>query len=199
MPKKLVLCCDGTNNQFDGYHTNVVRTYKVARRHPGQLTYYDPGVGTMPEPWEKTKMGKRMSMLSGLMFGDGFFCNISDAYKFLMLNYEPGDKVFLFGFSRGAYTARAVVALLYSVGLLHRDTESLLPYALNYWQSDFGPESPGGQTCAEFKATLGRACPVHFIGVWDTVSSVGVINNFRSFPHTTHQPGRGACPTCCFD
>jgi len=42
MPKNLVLCCDGTNNQFDGYHTNVVRTYKVVRRHPGQLTYYDP-------------------------------------------------------------------------------------------------------------------------------------------------------------
>ena len=188
MPKKLVLCCDGTNNQFDGYHTNVVRTYKVARRHPGQLTYYDPGVGTMPEPWKKTKMGKRMSMLSGLMFGDGFFGNISDAYKFLMLNYEPGDKVLLLGFSRGAYTARAVAALLHSVGLLHRDTESLLPYALNYWQSDFGPHSPGGKTCAEFKATLARICPVHFIGVWDTVSSVGVINNFRSFPHTTHNP-----------
>jgi len=56
MPKNVVLCCDGTNNQFDAYHTNVVRTYKVARRHPRQLTYYDPGVGTMPEPWEKTKI-----------------------------------------------------------------------------------------------------------------------------------------------
>src|SRR6266446_10961135 len=188
MPKNLVLCCDGTNNQFDGYHTNVIRTYKVARRHPGQLTYYDPGVGTMPEPWEKAKIGKRLSMLNGLIFGDGLFDNISDAYKFLMLNYEPGDNVFFFGFSRGAYTARAVAALLYSVGLLHRDTESLLPYALNYWQSDFGPQSPGGQTCTEFKATLAQPCPVHFIGVWDTVSSVGVINNFRSFPHTAHNP-----------
>jgi uncharacterized protein (DUF2235 family) len=123
-----------------------------------------------------------------LIFGDGLFDNISDAYKFLIRNYEPGDKVFLFGFSRGAYTARAVAALLFSIGLLHRDTESLLPYALNYWQSDFGPKSPGGQTCAEFKATLARQCPVHFIGVWDTVSSVGVINNFRSFPHTAHNP-----------
>lgn len=188
MPKNLVLCCDGTNNQFDGYHTNVIRTYKVARRHPGQLTYYDPGVGTMPEPWKKTKIAKRVSMLNGLIFGDGLFDNISDAYKFLMLNYEPGDKVFLFGFSRGAYTARAVAALLYSIGLLHRDTECLLPYALKYWQSDFGPQSPGGQTCAEFKATLAQACPVHFVGVWDTVSSVGFINNFRSFPHTAHNP-----------
>jgi uncharacterized protein (DUF2235 family) len=188
MPKNLILCCDGTNNQFDGYHTNVIRTYKVARRNPEQLTYYDPGVGTMPEPWEKTKLGKRLSMLSGLIFGDGLFDNISDAYKFLVVNYEPGDRIFLFGFSRGAYTARAVAALLHSIGLLHPATECLLPYALNYWQSDFGPQSLGGQTCAEFKATLARPCPVHFIGVWDTVSSVGFINNFRSFPHTAHNP-----------
>ena len=186
--RNLVLCCDGTNNQFDGYHTNVVRTYKVASRHPRQLTYYDPGVGTMPEPWEKTKVEKRLSMLKGLIFGEDLFDNISDAYKFLIVNYEPGDKIFLFGFSRGAYTARAVAALLHSVGLLHPATECLLPYALNYWQSDFGPESPGGQTCAEFKATLARTCPVHFIGVWDTVSSVGVINNFRKFPYTAHNP-----------
>jgi len=188
MAKKLVLCCDGTNNQFDGYHTNVIRTYKVARRSSEQLTYYDPGVGTMPEPWKKTKLGKRLSMLTGLMFGDGFVENISLAYKFLMENYESGDEVFLFGFSRGAYTARAVAALLHSVGLLHRDTEALLPYAVRYWQSDFGPTSPGGKTCLEFKATLSRACPVHFIGVWDTVGSVGWINNFRSFPYITHNP-----------
>lgn len=188
MAKNLVLCCDGTNNQFDGYHTNVIRTYKVARRTDTQLTYYDPGVGTLPEPWKKTKIAKRLSMLSGLIVGDGFFDNISDAYKFLIANYEPGDKVFLFGFSRGAYTVRALAALLHSIGLLHPATESLLPYALDYWQRDFGPGSPGGQTCAEFKATLARPCPVHFIGVWDTVSSVGVINNFRSFPHTAHNP-----------
>ena len=46
MPKNIVVCCDGTNNQFDGYHTNVIRTYKVARRNSEQITYYDPGVGT---------------------------------------------------------------------------------------------------------------------------------------------------------
>src|SRR5436309_16117182 len=116
-------------------------------------------------------------MLNGLITGQGFFDNISDAYKFLMANYEDGDRVFLFGFSREAYTARAVAALLYSIGLLHRDTECLLPYALSYWQSEFGPQSPGGATCAEFKATLSRACPIRFIGVWATVSCVGYVNN----------------------
>src|SRR3982074_2989414 len=127
MPKNLVLCCDGTNNQFDGYHTNVVRTYKVARRNPNQLTYYDPGVGTMPEPWRKTKLGKRLSMLMGLATGEGFFDNISDAYRFFVTNYEAGDEIFFFGFSRGAYTERAVAALLHSIGLLHRDTDNLFP------------------------------------------------------------------------
>jgi uncharacterized protein (DUF2235 family) len=188
MPKNIVVCCDGTNNQFDGYHTNVIRTYKVARRHAGQVTYYDPGVGTMPEPWLKTKLQKRWSMLSGLIFGDGFFDNISDAYRFLVANYEPGDKIFIFGFSRGAYTARAVAALLHSIGLLYPATENLLSYAIRYWQKDFGSDSDGGRVCAEFKATLARVCPVHFIGVFDTVSSVGVINNFRKFPHTAHNP-----------
>src|ERR1700737_2967669 len=98
MPKNLVLCCDGTNNQFNGYHTNVIRTYKVARRHRGQLTYYDPGVGTMPEPWSRTGFHKRMDMLRGLAYGDGFIDNISHAYRFLMANYEPGDLIFLLGF-----------------------------------------------------------------------------------------------------
>jgi uncharacterized protein (DUF2235 family) len=186
MAKKLVLCCDGTNNQFEAYHTNVVRTYKVCTHQPGQLIYYDPGVGTLPEPWSRTKLDKRLDMLRGLAYGEGFLDNISDAYRFLMLNYEAGDLIYLFGFSRGAFTARAVAALLHSVGLLPRGPDNLLPYALNYWQLDF----PGGDPAvsAEFKATLGRTCPVHFIGVWDTVGSVGYINMFRTFPHTAKNP-----------
>jgi uncharacterized protein (DUF2235 family) len=188
MPRNIVICCDGTNNQFAGDHTNVIRTYKVARRTPGQLTYYDPGVGTMPEPWEKTKLAKRWSMLKGLAFGDGFFDNILDAYRFVIANYEPGDKVFIFGFSRGAFTARAVAAMLRSIGLVYPATENLLSYAQNYWLKDKEGEEDGIRMCAEFKATLSRACPVHFIGVWDTVSSVGFFNNFRTFPHTMRNP-----------
>jgi uncharacterized protein (DUF2235 family) len=188
MPKNIVICCDGTNNQFAGYHTNVLRTYKVSRRHATQVTYYDPGVGTMPEPWSSTNLEKRWDMLKGLAYADGLIDNISDAYRFLMANYEQGDKVFLFGFSRGAYTARAVAAIAHSIGLLFPGTDNLLPYAIEYWQKDFGPKSPGGAICAEFKASLARQCPIHFVGVWDTVSSVGYINSFRTLPFTTHNP-----------
>lgn len=184
--KRIVVCCDGTNNQFDGYHTNVIRTYRVCPQSSEQVTYYDPGVGTMPEPWSRTKIAKRIDMVRGLAYGDGFFDNISDAYRFLMSVYEEGDAVYLFGFSRGAYTARAVAAVLHSLGLLRPGTENLLPYALTYWQTDLGPESPGAAVCQEFKTKLGRPCRVHFVGVWDTVSSVGYLNNFRTFPHTAH-------------
>ena len=142
----------------------------------------------MPEPWHETQLGQRVDMLEGLAYGKGFLDNVSDAYRFLIANYETGDRVFLFGFSRGAYTARAVAGILHSVGLLFPATDSLLPYALRYWQQDFSPESVGAQLCAEFKATLARSCPVHFIGVWDTVGSVGFINNFKTFPHTAHNP-----------
>src|ERR1043165_18221 len=188
MSKNIVICCDGTNNQFDGDHTNVIRTYKVARCSATQTTFYDCGVGTMPEPWQTTKLGKRWSMLKGLAFGSGLMENIEDAYCFLMANYEAGDKVFLFGFSRGAFTARALAGMLHSVGLLRPGAENLIRYAQRYWLKDFGPDSPGGKLCGEFKETLGRQCPIHFIGVWDTVGSVGLINQYRTFPYTAHNP-----------
>jgi uncharacterized protein (DUF2235 family) len=188
MPKNIVICCDGTNNQFAGDYTNVIRTYRVSRQNAEQTAFYDPGVGTMPEPWWTSQLGKRWAMLKGLAFGSGFLANIEDAYRFLMERYQSGDIVFLFGFSRGAYTARALAGMLHSVGLLRVGTQNLIRYAQRYWQKDFGPESPGGKLCAEFKATLSRECPVHFIGVWDTVGSVGFINNFRTFPFTYRNP-----------
>jgi uncharacterized protein (DUF2235 family) len=184
MPKNIVICCDGTNNQFDGDHTNVIRTYRAAVRSPLQVAFYDPGVGTMPEPGWLSSLGKRWSMVKGLAFGAGLLQNVEDAYRFLMATYAPGDKVFVFGFSRGAYTARAVAAMLHSVGLLHPGAENLIPYAIQYWRRDFGATSVGGKVCDEFKRTLSQPCPVHFVGVWDTVGSVGFINNFRTFPYT---------------
>lgn len=188
MSRNIVLCCDGTNSQFDGDHTNVIRTYKVARPGADQVTFYDCGVGTMPEPWQTTRLGKRWSLLKGLAFGSGFMQNIEDAYRFLMAVYQPGDQVFLFGFSRGAFTARAVAGMLHSVGLLRPGSENLIRYAQRYWQRDFGSDSPGGRLCIEFKRTLAVPCPVHFLGVWDTVGSAGIINQYRRFPYTAHNP-----------
>jgi len=188
MGKNIVICCDGTNNQFSGDHTNVIRTHRVSLRNAGQITYYDCGVGTMAVPWAEGKWAKRWSVVKGLAFGSGFLENIADTYQFLMTNYEAGDAVYLFGFSRGAFTVRALAGMLHSTGLLHAGTENLIRYAQEYWRQDFGPASPGGKICAEFKRTMARPCPVHFIGVWDTVSSVGMINRFKVFPYTARNP-----------
>ena len=109
--KNILLCCDGTNNQVSGDDTNVLRLYRVAAKLPGQqIAFYDPGVGTMADSRYRTELGQRWSMLKGLGFGSGFIENISDAYRYLMYHYEPGDRVYLSGFSRGAFTVRSIGA-----------------------------------------------------------------------------------------
>src|SRR5690242_3527594 len=123
MSKNIILCCDGTNNQFDGDHTLVIRMHKIARYSSTQVTFYHPGVGTMPESWLRTQIGKRWSLIAGLAFGRGFIPNLEDAYCYLMKVYEPGDKIFAFGFSRGAFTVRALAGMLHSVGLLQNGQE----------------------------------------------------------------------------
>ncbi|KAI0308354.1 hypothetical protein B0F90DRAFT_1682100 [Multifurca ochricompacta] len=95
-----------------------------------------------------------------------------DGYKFLMQNYDVGDKVCLFGFSRGAYTARALAGMLHKVGLLSKDNIEQIPFAYQLYTST----KPEDITLAEgFKATFSRQVPIDFLGVWDTVASVGVI------------------------
>lgn len=127
-----------------------------------------------------------------MTFGSGFENNIADAYRPLMQVYEPGDWVYLFGFSRGAYTARAPAGMLQSVDLLSPGAEHLIRYAMTYWRNDHGATSPGGILCAEFEATLARKCPVRFVGVWDTVGSVGygseLLARSNSFPFTYTNP-----------
>ena len=187
MPKNLILCCDGTSNQFSGHQTNVIRLYRCAPNIAGQqVTFYDPGVGTMPAAGVPTGIAKRISVLLGLAIGLGFNDNVRDAYGYLMDNFEDGDRVFLFGFSRGAFTARAVAGMLYAVGLLRPGTENLVPYAMSYWRNCYSPT--GSKVAADFKRTLARECHPHFLGLWDTVGSVGWFNNFQTFPFTRHNP-----------
>ena len=89
MSKNLVVCCDGTNNQFGSCNTNVVRLVQVLDRDPArQLIYYDPGVGTMPEPGFWSPVGKWFSKVFGLAFGAGLEGKVGRAYMFLMRHYE---------------------------------------------------------------------------------------------------------------
>jgi uncharacterized protein (DUF2235 family) len=119
-----------------------------------------------------------------------------------MDTWEPGDRVFLFGFSRGAYAARVLAGLLHALGLLPRGCDNLVPYALRLFGSLRGTAPGGGESYWEvgagFRRTFARPVaagddertfPVHFLGVWDTVSTVGWVWNPQSYPYTACNPG----------
>ncbi|HWS71913.1 MAG TPA: DUF2235 domain-containing protein, partial [Thermoanaerobaculia bacterium] len=119
--KKLVICCDGTWNSADQVQkdgqpcvTNVLKiAVRIAKRDPNgtpQIIYYDQGVGT----------GNVLDKLEGGLRGDGLEENIHDAYRFLVANYEPGDELYVFGFSRGAFTARSITGMVRKCGILTR-------------------------------------------------------------------------------
>lgn len=213
MSRNLVVCCDGTNNQFGPENTNVLRLVEILVQDPTkQLVFYDPGVGTMPEPHLLTRIGKTISGWLGLAIGTGLMRNVEEAYTFLMQNWQPGDRVFLFGFSRGAYTVRVLAAMLHQVGLLPRDNQNMLPYAVKLFEAI--RKEPQGESrktrdddwpywklCNVFRRIFARPIgnpaedandqrhfPVHFLGVWDTVSSVGWVWEPVSFPFTATNP-----------
>ncbi len=101
-----------------------------------------------------------------------------------MEHYKQGDKVFLFGFSRGAYTVCSLAALLHKCGLMESGNEKLVPLALQVYQKS--KKDPDGAQLV--KATFGRECKPHFLGIWDTVASVGLIMNGDPFPSAAMNP-----------
>ncbi len=184
MGKNIVICCDGTGNEYGDDNTNVLKLYSILPKdNIGQLATYDPGVGTMSAPQVFTWFAKLVSKVMGLAFGYGITKNIADAYLYLMRTYEPGDKVYIFGFSRGAYTARALAALLHKSGLLAPRDDNLVPYAIKIFKYQKKKWIAEG-----FKRTFSRECPVHFLGLWDTVKSVGWIYDPINLPYTMNNP-----------
>ncbi|MFL5561744.1 MAG: T6SS phospholipase effector Tle1-like catalytic domain-containing protein [Gemmatimonadaceae bacterium] len=198
MPKNIVICCDGTNNQFGVCNTNVVRIAQLVARDPTrQLCYYDPGVGTLPEQGLMTRVGQTISRWMALAFATDINDKVITAYAHLMEVWEPGDQVFLFGFSRGAYTARMLAAVLHAVGLLPRGNTQLLPYVMRlYGALRHGSSEDYWHVLNSFRQTFARQIPgrndahfpIHFLGVWDTVSSVGWVWNPPAYPFTARLP-----------
>ncbi len=186
MPKNVVVCCDGTNGQFRLRNTNVVRLYELLEQDPErQVAFYDPGLGTMGATGTWTTLGQTFTRLLGLAFAFGLKERIGDAYRHVIEYWEPGDRLFLFGFSRGAYTVRALAALIHMFGVIRRGNENLIPYVTDM----FGRRSEEVfRLAAEFKPRFARECPVHFVGVWDTVSSVGWIYDPVRLPYTANNP-----------
>ncbi|GFO70035.1 hypothetical protein GMLC_36140 [Geomonas limicola] len=201
MARNIIICCDGTGNQFDSTNTSVVRIVQSLDRDPTkQRLYYDPGVGTMPEPGVWGKVQQKVSLLVGLAVGHGLMWKVQQAYTYLMNIWEPGDRIFLFGFSRGAYTVRVLAGMLHTMGLLPKGNDNLVPYVAKNYQALKRKDFRQWKTlCDSFRWTFARPmpgrndrrCPVHFMGVWDTVSSVGLFWTPPAFPFTTRNPSIG--------
>lgn len=185
MSRNLVLCFDGTNNKYaDRDDTNVIKLFQMLDRDPArQLCYYQPGIGTMAPAgvWGKTKTWfiEKLDLAIAWLLEE----HVSDGYRFLMRSYEPGDNVYIFGFSRGAYSARALAAMLHKVGLLLRDNEELIPFAWDTFKREHRKEVVDG-----FRSTFSRVIDIHFVGVWDTVSSVGWMWNPQHLPYSADNP-----------
>lgn len=174
--KRIVICADGTWNVRDQIDknaktrrpTNVTKVARAVRPRStagvDQITYYHEGVGT----------AGKLDKWSGGVFGDGIEKNIRDLYRFIVYNYEDGDELFLFGFSRGAFTVRTLVGFMKRVGMIQKDDDYWVPEIYGCYEKGCGPGS------AEWAAAVLRVegklrpCPpIKFVGVWDTVGSLG--------------------------
>jgi hypothetical protein len=177
--KRLVICCDGTWNRPDSPHvTNIekiartVHTDLAATDGVQQLVLYLPGVG----------VGYHVDRLLGGAFGLGLFGNVLAGYRFLALNYEPGDEIFVLGFSRGAYTARSLAGMVAGVGLLTRRAliDEKLPEAVARYQRLDPANGRPGQSATEFRHDYCHPeTPIEFLGVFDTVGALGVPGAMR--------------------
>ena len=117
--RKYVLFADGTGNAFTTQESNVWRLYEALdRSKPDQVAYYIKGVGTAG--W------RPLAALDGAT-GIGVPANVRKLYRFLCWNWQPGDQIYIFGFSRGAFTARTLVALISSQGLVPAEIDGVGP------------------------------------------------------------------------
>ena len=166
MSKNIVICLDGTWNDKEDVNalSNVALLHNIVVNDGSrQLSYYDNGVGT--SGWYDKKLGG--------VHGVGLSENIRQAYTFLVQNYQENDKVFIFGFIRGAYTARSLSGLLYQCGLLNNENN----LTANVRQLYDAYKDKDQQKTGAHKAA-NRACPVQFLGVWDTVGALGIPVSF---------------------
>jgi uncharacterized protein (DUF2235 family) len=184
MSKSIVVCIDGTNNGPTKGRTNVSRFFRILdKSNPNQVGYYQPGVGTLdpdsPSGWLKHKIRRVKDLASAAFFSR----HVTSAYRYLMQVYEPGDQIYLIGFSRGAYTCRVLAGMLHKVGLLHRGQEEMIPFAWEVYRQKKNERSAG-----RFKKYYSHKIEVSFIGIWDTVSSIGSRLCPQTFPSTFDNP-----------
>ncbi|MFC7516820.1 DUF2235 domain-containing protein [Herbaspirillum sp. GCM10030257] len=185
--RQLIVCCDGTSNTLTGrqHDTNVLKTVELLDPdRNSQKLYYDPGVGAadqMPTTTNWDAFTRHLNRIQGLVSGKGIYENIAGAYQFIVENFTDGDQLYLFGFSRGAFTVRSVSGLINLFGIIRPEHISLIPTMINVYFSYREPipgifdkrKEVANQIRDRFTNLQGRYAKIHFIGVWDTVESVG--------------------------
>lgn len=185
MARKLIACFDGTWNTPDKgddierhVETNARRFYESVlderSRQSEQIKWYAEGPGGT---WYKRIPG---------LFGMGLSRTIRNAYAFLSCNYRDGDEIFVLGFSRGAYAARSLVGMLRTCGLLKRYEKRHISQAYAIYRTrGLGPDC---ETALAFRERHARCVPVKFVGVWDTVGSLGIpLRSFEVFNRSFYE------------
>jgi uncharacterized protein (DUF2235 family) len=181
MNKRIITCSDGTWNSPNKLEngqpvkTNVQKIFDYIEKRDAtsgviQIKYYDEGIGAQ---------GNLLTRWVNGATGNGIDENIMDAYKFICWNYEPGDEIYLFGFSRGAYTARSLAGLIRKCGIISINDLDLIEDAYKlYRDKDYGPNS--GKANSFRKKYSFEVNAIRFIGVWDTVGALGIpLNIFQ--------------------
>ncbi|XBQ16618.1 MAG: DUF2235 domain-containing protein [Oceanicaulis sp.] len=181
--KRLIVCCDGTWQSARQQNLTNIAKIAMHAAHVDeagdapvrQVVYYDSGVGATFEADDDNlfnELGDWLEKNLGGAIGDGLEEKIFDAYRFLAFNYEPGDEIFVFGFSRGAYTARSLCGLIYASGLVKRERIGMLGEAYSlYRDPDIGPGDP---EAIAFRDANGPRAPIRYLGCFDTVGMNGV-------------------------
>jgi uncharacterized protein (DUF2235 family) len=164
---RLIVCCDGTWNRADQPSpTNVQKLHMSidVSESTGQVVWYEEGVGTRP-----------LEHVLGGAFGVGLSRNVQHCYRFLVANYEPGDELFFFGFSRGAFTARSLAGLVRNSGILRRENIRMVKDAYALYRSREPGNAPWEEGAAKFRREHSHPdATITFIGVWDTVGALGI-------------------------
>lgn len=222
--KRIAIFCDGTWNRSDAAHpTNVVRLAQAVKHTADdgikQEVFYVMGVGTGRG---STRLARGIDTVFGGVMGAGLVENIEDAYRSLVFAYEPGDELYIFGFSRGAYTARSLAGLIRSCGIpprgnVHRIGEAMTRYRSRgdhthpddpksfLFRSDFAPYTATSQEEWNWRLkTRPALCvklAVNYVGVWDTVGALGVPGHWltaRLFNkgHQFHDADLSSMVTC---
>lgn len=214
MPKNIVLLCDGTSNEIARNRTNILRLYGCLAKSDTQLVFYDPGVGTFGAENAWSSFYRKVIELWGLATGWGIDANVKEAYRFLVEHYddgvrtdadnEPPDRIYIFGFSRGAYTARVLAGFIHALGLIDARNLNLLNYAYRAYKNigkitgkdETDAREPDKNPFAEIKLFERMLRPrrpaIRCLGLFDTVGSViewtDLLPRIRSHAHTSSNP-----------